>query len=108
VRVTESRSGSARSGLRTPQAEIERLRREPTSDHTTSPTKEVIAAKHPTSGATPHRIHPDVGRHRLDEFNFRYNTRGVSDGQRTITALGQADGQRLTYQQARQPGSSER
>lgn len=36
----------------------------------------------------------------LDEFDFRYSTRHLSDGQRTIRALIQSEGKRLHYQQA--------
>jgi len=33
----------------------------------------------------------------LSEFDFRYNTRGMSDGHRTIAALAQTEGKRLRY-----------
>jgi hypothetical protein len=37
----------------------------------------------------------------LDEFDYRYSTRHLSDGQRTVQALIQSEGKRLQYQQAR-------
>jgi transposase-like protein len=36
----------------------------------------------------------------LDEFDYRYSTRHLSDGQRTVQALIQSEGKRLRYQQA--------
>jgi hypothetical protein len=33
----------------------------------------------------------------LDEFNFRYNQRGVKDGIRTLSAIKATDGKRLTF-----------
>jgi transposase-like protein len=33
----------------------------------------------------------------LAEFDFRYNQRGVTDGARTVAALGMVEGKRLTY-----------
>lgn len=36
----------------------------------------------------------------LDEFDFRYSTRDLTDGQRTVQALVQAEGKRLRYEQA--------
>jgi len=35
------------------------------------------------------------------EFDFRHNTRGQSDGQRTFAALNGAEGKRLKYRQTR-------
>lgn len=35
----------------------------------------------------------------VSEFEFRYNLRGVDDGERTATAIRRADGRRLTYKQ---------
>jgi transposase-like protein len=40
----------------------------------------------------------------LDEFDYRYSTRHLSDGQRTVQALIQSEGKRLRYQQAQQTG----
>jgi transposase-like protein len=40
----------------------------------------------------------------LDEFDFRYGTRDLSDGQRMVQALVQSEGKRLRYQQAHQTG----
>lgn len=36
----------------------------------------------------------------LDEFDFRYSTRHLTDGQRTVRALIQSEGKRLRYEQA--------
>ncbi len=38
----------------------------------------------------------------LSEFDFRHNTRGLTDGCRTVTALAQSEGKRLTYRQTGQ------
>jgi transposase-like protein len=47
-----------------------------------------------------HRI-SEAHLHRyLAEFDFRFNTRGQSDGQRTVAALSQAEGKRLKYREA--------
>jgi hypothetical protein len=35
----------------------------------------------------------------LSEFEFRYNTRHIDDGARTVLAIQQADGRRLTYKE---------
>jgi hypothetical protein len=35
-----------------------------------------------------------------DEFAFRWNTRGLSDGERMVKAIGLAEGKRLTYKAA--------
>ena len=35
----------------------------------------------------------------LDEFDFRYSTRNLTDGQRTVQALIQSEGKRLRYEQ---------
>jgi hypothetical protein len=35
----------------------------------------------------------------VGEFEFRYNTRDIDDGARTVRAIQQADGRRLTYKQ---------
>ena len=37
----------------------------------------------------------------LSEFDFRYNARGVSDGERTVLAIKGVTGKRLTYRSAR-------
>lgn len=36
----------------------------------------------------------------VDEFSFRYNTRGLDDGERTLVAIQSADGKRLKYRDA--------
>ena len=36
----------------------------------------------------------------LSEFEFRHNARKLSDGERTVLAIKQANGKRLTYRQA--------
>jgi transposase-like protein len=48
---------------------------------------------------TYHRISPAHLHRYLNEFDFRYNTRGLSDGARTVAALGQTEGKRLKYKQ---------
>ena len=35
----------------------------------------------------------------LDEFSFRYNTRELDDGERTVEAIRGAEGKRLVYRQ---------
>ena len=37
----------------------------------------------------------------LAEFDFRYNTRGMSDAERTVLAIKEGEGKRLTYHQPR-------
>jgi len=37
----------------------------------------------------------------LDEFDFRYNARGISDGERTLLAIGGTTGKRLTYRETK-------
>lgn len=48
-------------------------------------------------------VYHHVGRGHLgryvDEFTFRYNARGVSDGERTQLLMDGAEGKRLTYKQ---------
>ncbi len=39
----------------------------------------------------------------LDEFDFRWNTRKLNDGQRTVFALQQCEGKRLTFRQSTEP-----
>ncbi len=36
----------------------------------------------------------------LAEFDYRYNTRKVKDGERTVTAIRQVAGKRLMYQES--------
>ena len=35
----------------------------------------------------------------LAEFDFRYSTRKIEDGERTVQAIRQAEGKRLAYRQ---------
>jgi transposase-like protein len=46
---------------------------------------------------TYHRISPAHLHRYLNEFDFRYNTRHLSDAQRTMRALMQSEGKRLMY-----------
>lgn len=55
---------------------------------------------------TYHRISPAHLHRYLNEFDFRYSTRGQSDSQRTIAALSQAEGKRLKYRETRSGDSS--
>jgi transposase-like protein len=50
---------------------------------------------------TYHRISPAHLHRYLTEFDFRYSTRGQSDGQRTTAALSQVVGKRLKYRDTR-------
>ena len=45
---------------------------------------------------------PPVGHRYLSEFDFRYNTRAMSDAERGDELLKGAKGKRLTYHQPRQ------
>jgi hypothetical protein len=35
----------------------------------------------------------------LNEFDFRYNTRKITDGERTVALIKQVEGKRLMYKQ---------
>lgn len=48
-----------------------------------------------------HHVSPAHLHRYLNEFDFRYNTRHLSDGARTVAALGWADGKRLMYADSR-------
>ncbi len=50
---------------------------------------------------TYHRISPAHLHRYLNEFDFRYSTRHLSDGQRTMRALAQSQGRRLMYADSR-------
>lgn len=60
------------------------------------------------------RTHHQVGKHHLDrylaEFDFHYNARKISDTDRTLLALSQAEGKRLQLQESASSltGASER
>lgn len=50
---------------------------------------------------TYHRISPAHLHRYLNEFDFRYNTRGATDGARMVEALRQSEGKRLMYRDSR-------
>jgi len=47
---------------------------------------------------TFHAVSPEHLHRYCDEFAFRWNTRKLSDGERVVAALKQAEGKRLTYE----------
>lgn len=49
-------------------------------------------------GSFHHVSKGHLGRY-IDEFSFRYNSRGVSDGERAASIISGAEGKRLTYRQ---------
>lgn len=49
-------------------------------------------------GSFHHVSRGHLGRY-LDEFSFRYNRRGMDDGQRSAALVSGAEGKRLTFRQ---------
>lgn len=53
---------------------------------------------------TFHHVSPQHLQRFVDEFDFRWSNRDVSDTERTFIAIAQADGKRLMYRKPAQPG----
>ena len=70
-------------------------------DVTTNSVESYFATLKRGVNGTYHRISEAHLPRYLAEFDFRFNTRGQTDGQRTIAALSQAEGKRLKYRETR-------
>ena len=44
-------------------------------------------------------LHVNVGNYYLAEWDFKWNTRNITDGERAALALAGAEGRRLTYRE---------